>query len=264
MQYTRDNNSRSICRFPPQSAAVTSRLLALLMLLTATLAPAEQPKIGTLGDTHPRPVASVVANSNKPSVVKLAVPIKRIEQGTRRAFIENCTAFAVSRTDEHHLFLSSWHCVDGLQNRLHTPEITHAGSTVASELKETGGSMREDWLLMTAPSHAFAETIIPTPLSGEPVKLGERLYGFGWGGHRKAQLTSPKALPCIALEVGPRLTLDCVFSKGDSGGLIAREKNGAYEAVGIISAGDSTSTTFAYPTSSLPKQVLDELQHRRE
>ncbi len=193
------------------------------------------------------------------SVVKFEVPIRRVEDGERRNFIENCSAFTVQKTYEYFLFLSSWHCIDGYRRTQKSPIVKHAGRNAQPTLGESGGNMTQDWLLMTAPRAAFDNSLAPTPLASQPVTAGEILYGFGWGGHAQNSRSTPKALTCRAMEVGYRLTLDCGFSKGDSGGLIARRINGGYEAVGIISAGDSSSVTYAYPTSSLPHRASAQL-----
>ena len=193
------------------------------------------------------------------SVVKFEVPIRRIEDGKRRNFIENCSAYAVQKTSEHYLFLSSWHCIDGYQHTRKSPVVKHAGRSAQPTLGESGGNMKQDWLLLTAPKLAFGGSLTLTPLASQPVKTGEILYGFGWGGHAQSSRSSPKVLTCHAMEVGRRLTLDCGFSKGDSGGLIARRTTSGYEAVGIISAGDSSTVTYAYPVSALPTSVSSQL-----
>ena len=193
------------------------------------------------------------------SVVKFEVPIRRIEDGKRRNFIENCSAYAVQKTSEHYLFLSSWHCIDGYDLTRKSPSVKHAGRTAHPTLSESGGNMQQDWLLMTAPQLAFGGSLTLTPLASQPVRAGEVLYGFGWGGQAQNSRPYPKVLKCQAIEVGRRLTLDCGFSKGDSGGLIARRINDGYEAVGIISAGDSSSITYAYPISALPSRVSSKL-----
>ena len=196
------------------------------------------------------------------SVVKFEVPIRRIEDGKRRNFIENCSAYAVQKTSEHYLFLSSWHCIDGYQHTRKSSVVKHAGRSAQPTLGESGGIMKQDWLLLTAPKLAFGGSLTLTPLASQPVKTGEILYGFGWGGHAQSSRSSPKVLTCQAMEVGRRLTLDCGFSKGDSGGLIARRTNSGYEAVGIISAGDSSTVTYAYPVSALPTSVSSQLLTR--
>ena len=193
------------------------------------------------------------------SVVKFEVPIRRIEDGKRRNFIENCSAYAVQKTSEHYLFLSSWHCIDGYQHTRKSPIVKHAGRSAQPTVGESGGNMKQDWLLLTAPKLAFGGSLTLTPLASQPVKTGEILYGFGWGGHAQSSRSSPKVLTCQAMKVGPRLTLDCGFSKGDSGGLIARRTTSGYEAVGIISAGDSSTVTYAYPVSALPTSVSSQL-----
>ena len=193
------------------------------------------------------------------SVVKFEVPIRRIENGERRNFIENCSAYAVQKTPEDYLFLSSWHCIDGYQRFRKSLVVKHAGRSAQPTLGESGGNMKQDWLLMTAPQLAFDNSLAPTPLSSQPVETGEILYGFGWGGHAQSSRSSPKVLICQAMEVGRRLALDCGFSKGDSGGLIARRTDSGYEAVGIISAGNSSTVTYAYPISALPTSVSSQL-----
>ena len=228
---------------------------------TKALAPDRQNAFGT--DTHIPKTAyqwDVEQELTSPrSVVKFEVPIRRIEDGERRNFIENCSAYAVQKTSEHYLFLSSWHCIDGYQQTRNSPIVKHAGRTAHPTLGESGGNMQQDWLLLTAPQLAFANSLAPTPLASQPVETGEILYGFGWGGHAQSSRSSPKVLTCQAMEVGRRLTLDCGFSKGDSGGLIARRTNSGYEAVGIISAGNSSTVTYAYPVSALPKRVSSQL-----
>ena len=228
---------------------------------TKALTPDHQKGFGT--DTHFPKTAyqwDVEQELTSPrSVVKFEVPIRRIEDGERRNFIENCSAYAVQKTSEHYLFLSSWHCIDGYQRFRKSLVVKHAGRSAQPTFGESGGNMKQDWLLMTAPLLAFDNSLAPTPLSSQPVETGEILYGFGWGGHAQSPQSSPKVLRCQAMEVGRMLTLDCGFSKGDSGGLIARRTNSGYEAVGIISAGDSSTVTYAYPVSALPASVSSQL-----
>jgi hypothetical protein len=193
------------------------------------------------------------------SVVKLTVPIQRIENHERRNFIENCSAYAVKKTAQHYVFLSSWHCIDGFYDRLNLPTITHAGTTIFPTLVESGGNMDEDWLVLRTPNDVFSDSLALAHPASEKVKKGEILYGFGWGGHLQNSVSAPKELTCLALDVGRKLTLNCGFAKGDSGGLVARKVKGRYEAVGIISAGNSSTITYAYPLSALPQRLLKTL-----
>ena len=276
MQDSSHIKSNTPCSIVHFSAFVSRKLIVivvgtLLLFLTAksqaeprstkAIIPDHQTAFGT--DTHfPKAanrweVEQEVTTAR--SVVKFEVPIRRIEDGERRNFIENCSAYAVQKTSEHYLFLSSWHCIDGYQQTRNSPIVKHAGRTAHPTLGESGGNMQQDWLLMTAPKLAFDGSLTLTPLASQPVRAGELLYGFGWGGHAQGSRSSPKVLVCQAMEVGRRLTLDCGFSKGDSGGLIARRTNSGYEAVGIISAGDSSTVTYAYPISALPTSVSSQL-----
>ncbi len=214
----------------------------------------------TFSETRTNTIADQQEILSPDSVVKFEVPIRRIENGERRNFIENCSAYAVHKTFEHYLLLSSWHCIDGYQQSRNLPNIKHADITVKPALGESGGNMEQDWLLMSAPKDAFDDSLTLTPLASEPVRAGEMLYGFGWGGHTQVSRSAPKALICRAIEVGRLLTLDCGFSKGDSGGLVARRVNDGYQAVGIISTGDSATVTYAYPTATLPTRVSSKMR----
>ena len=276
MQDSSHIKSNTPCSIVHFSAVISRKLIvivvgALLLFLTAksqaeprstkAITPDHQTAFGT--DTHfPKTGNRWEAEqelTTPRSVVKFEVPIRRIEDGKRRNFVENCSAYAVQKTPEYYLFLSSWHCIDGYQHTRKSPVVKHAGRSAQPTLGESGGNMKQDWLLLTAPQVAFDNSLAPTPLASQPVETGEILYGFGWGGHAQSSRSSPKVLTCQAMEVGRRLTLDCGFSKGDSGGLIARRTNSGYEAVGIISAGDSSTVTYAYPVSALPTRVSSQL-----
>ena len=193
------------------------------------------------------------------SVVKLKVPIQRIEDGLRRHFTENCSAFITLGTEEHYLVLSSWHCIDGYQTLKQAPQLIVADRTFNATIEESGQSMADDWLLAKISRHDMAKPIVPVHPTIKPVTRGEIVYGFGWGGGVSETGTTPKKLVCRVTEAGHPIALDCGFRKGDSGGLIARINEDRYEAVGIISAGDSDSTTLAFPIADLPKQVWTRL-----
>ncbi len=258
--------------------AVLHRLITCLvssaLLLLATKSQAEpHSTVNTAEDRADTTTSGVIIASTSnsahqiaapSSVVQFEVPIQRVEDGKRRNFIENCSAYAVHKTSEHYFFLSSWHCIDGYQRNRRSPSVKHGTISARPRLGESGGNMKRDWLLMTTPKIAFGDSLSLTPLASEPVKIGEILYGFGWGGYAQGLRSKTKALTCEAIEVGRQLTLDCGFSKGDSGGLVARRISGGYEAVGIISAGDSATVTYAYPISTLPPKVSAQLLTRED
>ena len=251
------------------SRIVTTPVLSFLTLLCVAQTQAASREANGISPVQPDAptVSSATVNTLEvspghalpQSVVKFEVPIQRIENGERRNFIENCTAYAVQKTAEHYLFLSSWHCVDGYKEGRNSPRVYHAANMAKPILLESGGSINRDWLLMMAPKDAFGESLSLTPPSPDPVKKGETLYGFGWGGYEQRARASLKSLTCKAMEVDAQLTLGCVFAKGDSGGLIARKINGKYEAVGVISSGDSSTVTYAYPIATLPPDVRSQI-----
>ena len=264
-------HTRSVFFFPwsPVSRILTTPVLSFLTLLSAAQTQGALREANGIAPIQPdaSKVNSAIVNTLEVSpgltlphsVVKFEVPIQRVENGKRRNFIENCTAYAVHKTPEHYLFLSSWHCIDGYKEGRNLPSVYHATNNAKPIVLESGGSMNRDWLLMMAPKDAFGESLSLTPPSADPVKKGETLYGFGWGGYEQRSESTLKARTCKAMAVGAQLTLGCVFVKGDSGGLIARKLNGKYEAVGIISAGDSSTVTYAYPIATLPSGVSSEI-----
>ena len=186
------------------------------------------------------------------SVLPLEVSLQRIEGQSRRHFSERCSAFFVGFDDREAILLSAWHCIDGQLSPLRQPTVSVRGNTVEVTIVESGKAMDRDWLVMRAPRAAFA-SLTPIRVSERPVADDESLIAIGWG--RETDWTGFEAsvLDCPVISVNSALMLGCGLTKGDSGGVVARQlENGQLEAVGIISSGDSISLSFAFPSWRLP------------
>ena len=186
------------------------------------------------------------------SVVRLDVPLQRNEQGRRRHFVERCSAFLISITEQRALLASAWHCIDGNMTFGKTPTLHLIDGPVAVKTINSGGSMAKDWLLIGAPREALTH-LKPISTSHRPIELGEVLVAIGYGGETALGDRYSREVACPVSEVGILFTLQCALQKGDSGGLIARRQlNGHLEAVGIISSGDSQGVSIGFALHALP------------
>jgi hypothetical protein len=126
------------------------------------------------------------------------------------------------------------------------------GNAVEVTIIESGKTMDRDWLVMRAPRTAFT-SLTPIRVSKHPVADNESLIAIGWGRETDWTDIEPSSLECPVINANPSLTLRCGLTKGDSGGVVARQlENGQLEAVGIISSGDSISLSYAFPSWRLP------------
>ena len=186
------------------------------------------------------------------SVFPLEVSLQRREGQSRRHFSERCSAFFVGFDDREAILLSAWHCIDGQLSPLRQPTVSVQGNTVEVTIIESGKTMDQDWLVMRAPRAAFT-TLTPITVSKRRVADDESLIAIGWGRETDWTDIEASALECPVIRANSSLTLRCGLTKGDSGGVVARQReNGQLEAVGIISSGDSISLSYAFPSSRLP------------
>ena len=186
------------------------------------------------------------------SVLPLEVSLQRVEGQSRRHFSERCSAFFVGFDDREAILLSAWHCIDGQLSPVRQPTVSVRGNAVEVTIIESGKTMDRDWLVMRAPRTAFT-SLTPIRVSKHPVADNESLIAIGWGRETDWTDIEPSSLECPVINANPSLTLRCGLTKGDSGGVVARQlENGQLEAVGIISSGDSISLSYAFPSWRLP------------
>ena len=186
------------------------------------------------------------------SVLPLEVSLQRIEGQSRRHFSERCSAFFVGFDDREAVLLSAWHCIDGRLSPMRQPSVSVRGNTVEVTIIESGKTMDQDWLVMRAPPAAFA-SLTPITISERRVAGYETLIAIGWGRETDWTNIEARALECPVISANSSLKLRCRLTKGDSGGVVARQlESGQLEAVGIISSGDSISLSYAFPSWRLP------------
>ena len=146
-----------------------------------------------------------------------------------------------------------------------TSATTHgigAGSTVEVTIIDSGKAMDRDWLVMRAPRAAFT-SLTPIRVSERPVTNDESLIAIGWGRGTDWTDIEASALDCPVISASSALTLRCGLTKGDSGGVVARQlENGELEAVGIISSGNSISLSYAFPRGGCPICLTSDLAER--
>jgi hypothetical protein len=196
--------------------------------------------------------ASAQGLADYASVLPLEVSLQRIEGQSRRHFSERCSAFFVGFDDREAILLSAWHCIDGHLSPLRQPTVSVLGNTVEVTIVDSGKTMDRDWLVMRAPRAAFT-SLTPIRVSERPVEDDESLIAIGWGRETDWADIEASAIDCPVISTNFTLTLQCGLTKGDSGGVVARQlENGQLEAVGIISSGDSISLSFAFPSWRLP------------
>tara|TARA_B100000683_G_C12298474_1_gene477100 strand:- start:189 stop:743 length:555 start_codon:yes stop_codon:yes gene_type:complete len=179
-----------------------------------------------------------------------------------RHFTEHCTAVAIT-PGPNSLFVSAWHCFDDYRSTITPIQLIDPRSAkpVQMKLLETGGSMQEDWALLTPDSPFTIDTWIP--ISTTSHHIGQRLIAAGFApqpnqnGDEAADryLLADAACSVIDGSAHPPAS-DCVARKGASGGaMIALTDSGSARLQGIISAGDGEAVSYFYPAPLLIRRV---------
>lgn len=210
---------------------------------------------------NPGEVASGLAPLWQQAIVRLEVPVTRQENGFTRHFIEHCSATVVT-PGPRPILLSAWHCFDGF-SAIGPPAVAYMRANDKSELQliKTGGSMLEDWALLT-PLRAFTHSgWIPIATQGphhdtQLVSAGYAKTSPVAGSREMAseqrQLALDPSCQVIQNANTPPAASSCVAKKGASGGpILGRTASGSYRIYGVISAGDETSVSYFYPSHLL-------------
>ena len=197
------------------------------------------------------------------AIVKIEVPIVRRIEGYPRHFLERCSATIVS-PGPRPLLISAWHCFDG-HDALGSPAtlLTDSGP-IALELVASGGSMKHDWAVLRATVGWAPHTWIP--IAPVRAKRGSRISAAGFSrssapdfnvaaNHEDRSLIIDP--DCRVTAAGPPpLASSCVIQRGASGGaILGRTQSGGLRVFGIISAGDSETVSYFYPTDLLSSRV---------
>ena len=192
----------------------------------------------------------------------LRIPVTRLTEGRMRHLTEHCTAVAITPGPKS-LFVSAWHCFDDYRSTISPIQLIDPRSAkpVHMKLLETGGSMQEDWALLTPDSPITIDTWIP--ISTTPHHIGQPLIAAGFTSQRNQSgdeaveryLLADVACSVIDGSTHPPAS-DCVAKKGASGGaMIALTDSGSARLQGIISAGDGETVSHFYPAPLLIRRL---------
>ena len=223
------------------------------VLLSATLtAPSADPRT---------PLPDHIAGWQR-ALFPIRIPVTRLIEGRMRHFTEHCTAIAVT-PGPNSVFVSAWHCFENYRSTLTPIQLIDAdtGAPIPMQLLETGGSMQEDWALLTPDSPLSVGTWIP--ISETPHHSGQPLIAAGFapqpdqGGGRAVVRYLLADIDCSVIDASSHSPAsDCVAKKGASGGaMIALTDSGSARLQGIISAGDGETVSYFYPAPLLIRRL---------
>ena len=244
-----------------QPCHITTSLAHLLRAVTVLML--SQPL-----SADPRLTPDLHAPYWQSAMVRIEVPVIRPIAGRMRHFTEHCSATAITPGPDM-LLLSAWHCFEdyaATQGPIQLFASHSAGNPLPARLIVSGGSMSEDWAILTPLSSTVIGAWIP--LAREPTQRGTQVIAAGFAPttdsgttERQTETPSSRALmydpDCLIISATSRpAQSDCVAKKGASGGAILRRTaSGSVRVVGIISAGDGESVSYFHPTDSLAKRI---------
>ena len=236
--------------------------LALRLLVHFALAAAFLSATLTAPFADPRTALPEHVAGWQRALYPLRIPVTRLIEGRMRHFTEHCTAVAVT-PDPNSLFVSAWHCFEDYRSTLRPIHLIDPGTATSVPIKllETGGSMQEDWALLTPDSPLSIDSWIP--IATTPHHIGQPLIAAGFAPRTdqsgddavERYLLADTACSVIDASTHPPAS-DCVAKKGASGGaMIALTDSGSARLQGIISAGDAETVSYFYPAPSLIRRL---------
>ena len=236
--------------------------LALRLLLHFALAAALLSATLTAPFADPRTPLPEHAGGWQRALFPLRIPVTRLIEGRMRHFTEHCTAVAVT-PGPNSLLVSAWHCFEDYRSTITPIQLIDPDTATPVPLKllETGGSMQEDWALLTTDPPLSIDSWIP--ISTTPHQLGQPLIAAGFAPRPdqsgedavERYLLADIACSVIDATAHPPAS-DCVAKKGASGGaMIALTDSGSARLQGIISAGDGEAVSYFYPAPLLIRRL---------
>jgi hypothetical protein len=244
-----------------QPCHITTPLAQLLRALTVLIL---SPSLSA----DPRLTSDPQAPYWRSAMVRIEVPVIRSVAGRMRHFTEHCSATAITPGPDM-LLLSAWHCFEdyaATQGPIQLFAPHSPSNPLPARLIISGGSMSEDWAILTPLSNTVIGAWIP--LSPAPAQRGTRVIAAGFAPttdsgetERPPEAPSSRALmydpDCLVTSATSRpARSDCFARKGASGGAILRRTaSGSVRVVGVISAGDGESVSYFHPTDSLASRI---------
>ena len=191
------------------------------------------------------------------SVVKIRIPVSRLENARRKHFFEDCSATWLDSASERQLLLTAWHCIEGFSANTSAISLTHQERALNVRIAATGGSMRADWAILEVLDANVVERGLS--VSERDAETGESIAMAGFSGD--AELgdggnTLTVDLSCLVTqEVGAAMESNCTAFKGASGGPVLRQTPTGMDIVGVISSGDSIERSRFAPASLFVRQL---------
>ena len=236
---------------------LTLRLLVHFALVAALLSATL-----TAPFADPRTPVPEHAGGWQRALFPLRIPVTRLIDGRMRHFTEHCTAVAVT-PGLNSLLVSAWHCFEDYRSTITPIQLIDpdTATPVPIKLLETGGSMQQDWALLTPDLPLPIDSWIP--ISTTPHHIGQRLIAAGFAPRTdqgeddavERHLLADLACSVIDASTHPPAS-DCVAKKGASGGaMIALTDSGSARLQGIISTGDGETVSYFYPAPLLIRRL---------
>jgi hypothetical protein len=190
------------------------------------------------------------ATAREPGVYAVQVPMYRFEDYERRHFIEYCSAFLLAPKIGDVRLVSAWHCIDGWEPTWEPIRIFLDDEVVEGRIKDSGGSMQDDWLIIALSDVTLPESNAIAVASVSP-RRGEKLIAVGFGPQDIQGQRYQRSVECTVESVTTTINAECQMMKGDSGGLLARQTSDGLQALGIVSSKSASSSTRFTPITKV-------------
>lgn len=184
------------------------------------------------------------------SVGRLLVPAVRYKNGYPSHFFENCSATLVAHAAGaaySRIVVSAWHCIEDYRDLSRSLIFENvAGTQTVARVIKSGGGMHSDWVLLRL------DEALPGPAVLNPASRPPGAAYLTAGYPRPAQglqtvLQVHNACQAIGAPA-PDITIDCVLTKGASGGGVFNSDE-AVSYAGVISRGDSATLSIFVPVA---------------
>ena len=180
----------------------------------------------------------------------MQVPMYRFEDSERRHFTEYCSAFLLEPKNRDVQLVSAWHCVDGWEPTWAPIRVYFDEDVVEGRVKNSGGSMQDDWLIIGVTVATLPESNAIAIASASP-RTGEKLVAVGFGPEDAQGQRYQRSVECTVTSVTATINADCLMMKGDSGGLLARQTSDGLQALGIVSSKSASGSTQFTPITKV-------------
>ncbi len=196
------------------------------------------------------------------AVVKLAIPVRRWENGRRSHFIEDCTGSLI-QGPKGVLILTAWHCVEGFNDLTKVIVATTSdGTTLHAQISTMGNSMASDWALLklnhgvqSSKNIIYLELAKTTPAEGQRVLMAGFSRDQKLGKNGSALTFDPNCYIGKTPLDARAIHTNCTAFKGASGGPTLILENDTYRVLGVISAGNEAGLSLFTPIAPIARSL---------